>query len=97
MHKFTRTIVTQVLEVALGNSIDYDMICRLVDRIKRFEVPSLLASTSQILKSADSDLTTKKSIVRAFKALSKPHSFRLPGDPTNRHDSDLENQHRLVR
>jgi hypothetical protein len=78
MHRFAHTILPQVLEVALGNGTDYDIICRLVRRIESVEVPPLLTSTALEQKDTSPGLLFQSCSVKATKALSMRRYFFLP-------------------
>jgi hypothetical protein len=83
MHTFTRTIFPHVLEVALGNSIDYDIICKLADRIKRLEIPPILDLRFSRPKDASSELLFQRCVVQDVTAVSMSFSFLPPYSRTN--------------
>jgi hypothetical protein len=69
MQRFTHAIMPQVLEVGLGNSTDYNAISRLVGLIEKFEVPPLLAWTSQKPKNTTPGLLFQRATMRTAKAI----------------------------
>jgi hypothetical protein len=62
--------MAQVLQAALGNSMDYGSIRKLIGEIERVEVPSLLAPTTQQPESASPGLLFQRASVRLVKDLS---------------------------
>ena len=97
VHKFAYTTMPHVLEVALGNNIDYESICQLVEKIESDGVSWHLASPGQDSEATSPGLPFQKALVKMLKAISMCFSH-LPFKPYRRkHASDPETEHRLVR